>query len=127
MTVLSPSALTHKGIRLSCNIHDLTYRSVNVVHVKRPHAAVLEQPNRLLARPSLQVRSQITQSSLCLHIPIASKHEALRGRLLLCWRTPATPGASEGASSCLVCNLPSSSNVGTHMQLGAAHAHLLLQ
>lgn len=55
MTVLAPSAITHKGIRLSRDIAELPKLSVNIVHIKRPHAAVKEQPHKLLTPPSLQV------------------------------------------------------------------------
>jgi hypothetical protein len=69
MTVLSRTAITHKGIRLSRDVNELGHRSVNVVLVKRPHAAVVDstwQADRLLARPSLQVRVQLNMQQLVL-------------------------------------------------------------
>ena len=49
------STMLQKGVRLSHETKDLSCRSVNMVHVKRPHLAVQQQPARLLAKPSLQV------------------------------------------------------------------------
>lgn len=49
------STMLHKGVRLSHETKELSFRSVNMVHVKRPHVAVHEQPSRLLAKPTLQV------------------------------------------------------------------------
>lgn len=50
------STMLQKGVRLSHETKDLSCRSVNIVHVKRPHlAAVQQHPTRLLAKPSLQV------------------------------------------------------------------------
>jgi hypothetical protein len=91
MTVLSHSAIKHKGIRLSRDINDLSHRSVNMVHVRRPDAAVFEQTSCLLARPSLQVRLQTTSSGLSSHTQADSTH--LRS---MYWSTPA---ACSGPSS----------------------------
>lgn len=59
------SALTHKTVQLGHSLTDLPSPSINVVHVQRPHAAVIEQPDRRLLHAKsgggVRVREQPTR------------------------------------------------------------------